>query len=91
MKKVVLAIILFPYIAVESIWTLLFGTGFGSYQYYNFLLGIYEKFGFERYVKYIVNYESDSVRCKRFYGIATTSHLDVYQDKRLQGRYGDRF
>jgi len=91
MKKALLVIILLPYITLESIWTLIFGSGFGAYQYGNRLLEIYEKIGFETYVKIIANLEEDTGRCKRLYGIAKKSHLDKHSKKRIQGRYGNRF
>lgn len=91
MKKFLLTVVLLPYIFLEIIWTLIFGRGFGLYQYGNMLLEIYEKLGFESYVKVIANYESDSGRCKRFYGVARKSYLDANSSKRLQGRFGNRF
>jgi hypothetical protein len=91
MKKILLVIILLPYITLESIWTLLFGSGIGSYQYGNVLLDVYEKIGFESYVRTIANLEGDTGRCKRFYSIARKSHLDKNTQKRSQGRYGNRF
>lgn len=91
MKKFLLVIVLLPYITLEVICTLIFGSGFGSYRYSNTLLEIYEKMGFESYVRSIANYEEDTGRCKRFYAIARKSHLDKNSNKRLQGRYGNRF
>ncbi|MDF2866449.1 MAG: hypothetical protein K0R72_1267 [Clostridia bacterium] len=91
MKKFLLVIILLPYIVLETLWTVIFGSGFGSYRYSNTLLEIYEKMGFESYVSSIANYEEDTGRCKRFYGIARKSYLNKNQNKRLQGRYGNRF
>ena len=76
MKKVLIAIVLLPYIIIESIFTVIFGRGFGSYRYHNTLLEIYEKIGFERYISNIANYEEDSGRCIRFYSIAKKSYLD---------------
>jgi len=91
MKKILQTIISLPYIILESIWILIFGKGFGEYQCSNTLIEIYEKIGFESYVKTIANYEGDTGRCKRFYGIAKKSYLDKNSKKRLQGRYGNRF
>ena len=91
MKKTLLVIILLPYITLESIWTLIFGSGIGSYQYGNTLLDVYENLGFETYVRTIANLEEDTGRCKRFYSIARKSHLDKRSKKRVQGRYGNRF
>ena len=67
MKKVIIAVLLFPYIILEVIFTLIFGVGFGVYHYSGALLKLYESMGFESYVRFIANYESDSGRCKRFY------------------------
>jgi hypothetical protein len=90
MKKII-TLVLLPYIALESLWTLVFGRGFGVYQFNSIVLDIYNKMGFESYVKYIANLEEDTGRCTRFYGIARKSYLDRYPVKRLQGRYGNRF
>jgi|GEM_PF-2615748 len=90
MKKTLLVIILLPYITLESIWTLIFGSGFGVYQYSNRLLDIYEKVGFESYVKIVANYDRETRRCKRLYGIARKSQLDKDSYKRLQGRFANR-
>jgi len=89
--KIITTILLLPYIILESICIIIFGRGFGTYQYHNSLLRVYEKIGFETYVKFIANLEEDTGRCKRFYGIATKGYLDRHQTKRLQGRYGNRF
>lgn len=91
MKKFLLVIILLPYIILESIWTIIFGSGFGSYRYGNTLLDLYENMGFESYVRFLANYEEDSGRCTRFYSIARKSYLNKREDKRLQGRFGNRF
>lgn len=91
MKKVLITIILSPYILLEVIWTFIFGAGFGAYQFDNMLLDIYEFFGFEAYVKILANYDEYTGRCKRLYGVAKKSHLDKNPKKRLQGRYGNRF
>jgi hypothetical protein len=91
MLKILLVIVLSPYILLESIWTLVFGSGFGSYRSYNTLLEIYQKMGFESYVRFLANYEEDTGRCTRYYAIARKSYLDKNSKKRYQGRYGNRF
>lgn len=91
MKKIIITIVLLPYIILEGICVIIFGRGFGAYQYHNSLLEIYQSMGLETYVKFIANLESDSGRCKRFYGVARTSYLNRRQEKRYQGRFGNRF
>lgn len=89
--KTITTILLLPYIILESICIIIFGRGFGTYQYHNNLLEIYQSIGFETYVKFIANLEEDTGRCKRFYGIARKGYLNRHPMKRLQGRYGNRF